>query len=158
MSAINEAYRVLGDPGRRAMYDRSLRSPRSEPTATAVDDDAVATWTAADLEQHHSRLSPAGPAKLPWKMMLIAAVLGSTVILVASAFNDPPSEEPPDGILRVGSCVAIEPNNLAREVACTNTDDDIVVQLVLPTDGTCPFPLLPHIDRLGLGLACVEYD
>ena len=69
-----------------------------------------------------------------------------------------PSEEAPDGILRVGSCVAIERNGDAREVACTKTDADLIVELVLPTDQRCPFPLAGHRDRLGLGLACVATD
>lgn len=150
MSAINEAYRVLGDPGRRALYDRSL----AEPGATNVDPDdgEPVTWSAET--DHRSPLSPAGPARVPWKLMLVTALVGSAVVLIAATFNDPPAEEVPDGILRVGSCVAIEPNGDAREIACTGTDD-LVVELVLPTDASCPFPLLEHRDRLGLGLACV---
>ncbi len=163
MSAINEAYRVLSDPGRRVVYDRSLRSATAGSAAQGSaagnrdPDETIATWTAAQSE-HQTRLSPAGPARMPWKMMAVTAVVGSAIVLVGAAFNDQPSEEPPDGILRVGSCIAIEPNGDAREVACTNTDDDIIVELVLPTDATCPFPLAEHRDRLGLGLACVATD
>ncbi len=160
MAEVNEAYRVLGEPGRRLSYDRSLGDTTAADTAadvtgerSPVDPDS---WTAPGPRS--TFLSPAGPARVPWKLMLVAAVLGSAVILVSSAFNDPPSQESPDGILRSGSCVAIEPNGDVREVACTNTAADIVVELLLPTGATCPSQLAAHRDRLGLGTVCVPYD
>ena len=55
-----------------------------------------------------------------------------------------------------GSCVAFEPNGDAREVACGQADgDDIVVEVLVPLDGTCPSGTVGHRDRLGLGIACV---
>lgn len=110
------------------------------------------------MQQQPSRLSPAGPARVPWKLMLVAAALGSTLVLVTASFNDPPSVEPPDGIIRSGSCVVIEANGDAREVACTNTPTDIVVSLLLPIGATCPAELAAHRDRLGLGTACIPFD
>jgi hypothetical protein len=153
MSDVNEAYRVLGDPGRRLQYDRSLRRDTAAPT-TAPDEQV-------DFEHHlpvaaPSRLMPAGPARIPWKFMLIAAIVGSAVILAASIFTDPPGTEPPDGILRIGSCVEIEANTDVREVACTNSDADIVVELFVPMGATCPGSLGAFRDRLGLGTACIE--
>jgi molecular chaperone DnaJ len=100
---------------------------------------------------------PAGPARIPWRMMAVMAVVGSAVILFAASFNDPPSTETPDGILRVGSCVEVEQNFDVREVSCTG-DDDLVVDLVLPTDATCPTGLGRFRDRLGLGTVCIEID
>ena len=155
MSAVNEAYRVLGDPGRRALYDHSLLSGRQAATVTdeeeAVSDDRAAHPT----EATHSRLSPSGPARVPWRLMFVTALIGSVVVFVAAAFNDPPSEEEPDGILRAGSCVEIEPNGDAREVACTG-DQDVMVDLVLPTGARCPAGAVAHRDRLGLGTACIR--
>ncbi len=77
------------------------------------------------------------------------------VIIASAAFTDSPSEELPDGILRVGSCVEIEPNLDAREVACS-TSPGLVVRQMLPTNSVCPQPYATHRDRLGLGTACVE--
>jgi molecular chaperone DnaJ len=153
MSDVNEAYRVLSDPGRRMLYDRSLRRGDVLPEAAAEHE--------VDFEHdlrvaQPSRLIPAGPARIPWRMMLIAAVVGSAVILAASIFTDPPGTEPPDGILRIGSCVEIEANADVREVACTNTDTDVVVELFLPMGATCPGGLGAFRDRLGLGTACIE--
>jgi len=159
MSDVNEAYRVLGDPARRLDYDRSLR-PRSSavgPARHRPDDRARAPADGFPTPVPPSRLMPEGPARVPWKLMAVMAVAGSAVILFAAAFNDSPSTEPPDGILRVGSCVSVETNFDVREVACTGTDD-IVVDLVIPTDATCPTRLGTFRDRLGLGKVCIEVD
>ena len=63
MAEINEAYRVLGDPGRRAVYDRSLSAP--SPGAAEADLDEAD----ADDEPRHARprrvLAPEGPARYP---------------------------------------------------------------------------------------------
>ncbi len=159
MSDVNEAYRVLSDPRRRLEYDRTIgvhgsaapTGGRTGPSEPSVDSGPFPPPAPP------SRLMPAGPARVPWKMMLVMAVVGSAVILFAAAFNDAPSDEPPDGILRAGSCVMIEPNLDVREIACTGLDDT-VVELVIPTDGTCPIGLGTFRDRLGLGKVCIEVD
>ena len=155
MSAINEAYRVLSDPGRRAVYDRDLAGAGA---TTATDLGDVLDRDDPDTEQFPVRgpnpLTPEGPARYPWKLMLVLAVIGSVLVLVSAALADSPAEEVPDGIIRTDSCVVIEPNGDAREVACTG-EDDIVVELLLPTDARCPVGLEPHRDRLGLGIACI---
>lgn len=169
MTALNEAYRVLSDPGRRVVYDRSLVTSAGAGGSTAhhrsagSTDDGIDEVDEVDGILRRSSptahvLSPSGPARVPWKLMAVAAVLGSGIVLAAAAFTDPPADEVPDGILRVGSCVEIEANGDAREVACTRTPGDVVVELVLPTDARCPMGLAQHRDRLGLGVVCIEMD
>lgn len=157
MAAVNEAYRVLADPGRRALYDRARHGGAAGGGAAGGAGAEATTGTAPSprVADHRSVLSPAGPARVPWRMMAIAAVVGSALILVTSVFNDPPSTEPPDGILRPGSCVALEPNGDAREVGCGG-GDDLVVEVLVPLDGRCPTGTLGHRDRLGLGIACLQ--
>ena len=160
MSQVNEAYRVLSDPSLRFTYDRSIgqRGPHGSAVGRATDGPDLETLERiSSTPTPPSRMIPAGPARMPWKMMLVVATVGAAVVLVASVFNDPPSTEVPDGILRIGSCVEIDTNGMAREIACTNPDDT-VVQYVIPTDGTCPSGLGGYPDRLGLGAACVEID
>ncbi|HEY5662541.1 MAG TPA: DnaJ domain-containing protein [Ilumatobacter sp.] len=154
MAAVNEAYRVLGDPGRRALYDRGLAGDVGDVAEAPPRDHPVG----ATAGRAGDRLAPAGPARLPWKLMAVAATVGSVVVFVTAAFNDPPSVEPPDGIIRAGSCVTIEANGDAREVACAGTPDDVVVELLITTGATCPPGLAAHRDRLGLGTACIPFD
>jgi molecular chaperone DnaJ len=155
MARINEAYRVLGDPGRRAVYDRSLAGG-SVPRAGSDDVDRAETATIIDeAPGRPTALDPSGPARVPWKLMLVAGLVGSVLVLISAALADSPADEVPDGIIRTDSCVTIEPNGDAREVACTG-EDDIVVELLLPTEAECPVGLEAHRDRLGLGIACIR--
>jgi hypothetical protein len=161
MATVNEAYRVLGDPRRRFEYDRSLHlhgsavGPAHAVPGRDRNHDVDVARSVPRVAP--SRLMPAGPARIPWRMMAVMAVVGSAVILFAASFNDPPSTETPDGILRVGSCVEVEENFDVREVSCTG-EDDLIVDLVLPTDATCPAGLGRFRDRLGLGTVCIEID
>lgn len=157
MASVNEAYRVLGDPGRRALYDRSLADDRATRAPGQAGDDVatVDDHRTADVRRRNSALSPPGPARVPWKLMAIAAAVGTALVLAAAAFTEAPADEPPDGILRSGSCVAIEPNGDAREVACTG-DGDVVVAVLVPIAARCPVGTVGHRDRLGLGTACIE--
>lgn len=154
MAEINEAYRVLRDPGRRAVYDRGLVGHRGQDAASPEHPSVDADAEPVRRPERPSLLSPDGPARFPWKAMLVVAALGSALVLVSAALADPPDEEVPDGILRIDSCVIIEPNGDAREVACTG-EDDIVVELLIPTDARCPVGMAAHRDRLGLGVACI---
>jgi molecular chaperone DnaJ len=152
MATINEAYRVLADPGRRAAYDRSLTAPTSLPDELLTDSES---GSEPPIPPRNNRLSPAGPARIPWKMMAIAAVIGSVAVLISSMFSRDPKVERPDGILRAGSCVALEANGDAHEVACSGGPGDIVVEQLVPLDGRCPTGTVGHRDRQGLGIACV---
>jgi molecular chaperone DnaJ len=152
MVAINEAYRVLADPGRRAVYDRSLTAHDVEVGELDAESDA---GFEAPIAPKPNLLSPAGPARIPWRFMAVAAVIGSLAVLISSTFSRNPKVEQPDGIIRAGSCVAFEPNGDAREVTCGGGSDDIVVKVLVPLDGECPTGTVGHRDRQGLGIACV---
>ena len=160
MATVNEAYRVLADPGRRLMYDRSLRNTGSAAGAATFDSggdhdrgDAVADPPVADRPTF---LSPAGPARVPWKLMAVLAAIGTAAVLLSATRDGSSGPEAPDGIIRSGSCVEIEPNSDAREVACDSESGVLrVVEVLVPLDATCPSGTVGHRDRLGLGIACV---
>jgi hypothetical protein len=153
MASVNEAYRVLGDPGRRALYDRTLSAPAA---TSAVRAPRVAPEPADPSADRPTFLSPDGPARIPWKLMAVLAALGTTAVLVSASRDGGDGSEAPDGIIRPGSCVVLEPNNDAREVACgAGPGDDLVVDVLVPLDATCPAGTVGHRDRLGLGIACV---
>jgi DnaJ domain len=148
MSAINEAYRVLGDPARRAVYDAGLRTPTSAPAP-----DPSGTTSVPTAPMHPSHL---GPARIPWRSLLFVGIIGVIGVVVLAQFTDPGDPPGPDGILGVGSCVTIETNGFAREVSCTgDVSVDLVVEALVPFDATCPGRTEPHQDRQGMGIACV---
>ena len=157
MASVNEAYRVLSDPGWRVAYDRSLDevAPAGGGAASppfAVDPDDMEGQGATPMRPNV--LAPAGPARVPWRMMGALALVGSGVVLVSSLFDDPAATARPDGIIQPGSCVEFEINGDAREVVCGSADD-IVVESLVPLDAVCPAGTVAHRDRLGLGIACV---
>lgn len=162
MAAVNEAYRVLADPGRRAVYDRSLRTEQVTPARPRTDGDSDSDSGLefrSDVERGAGRatvLAPDGPARVPWRLMAAVAAIGSGVVLVSSFFDGPAGSEPPDGILQPGSCVAFELNGDVREVSCGESGGrDVVVDVLVPLDATCPGGTVGHRDRLGLGIACI---
>ena len=152
MSAINEAYRVLRDPARRAVYDAQLRGTNRSavPPATRAAAPAPQMPSAARVV-----FDQAGPVRYPWKLVLAMAALGIAVVLTGAALSRPSKTPPPDNILQTGSCVEIEYTGDAREVNCTGTGD-LVVRTIVPFDASCPLGTSAHRDRQGLGNACIE--
>ena len=154
MPAINEAYRVLNDPGRRALYDRSLGAPGhgTAPTTTRhPGSDSVEPEERWDL----GRPDTLRPARVPWRSLLVFGSVVVVGILVLAQFSGIDDDVGPDGILRNGDCVEIQVNGDAREILCTG-ELDLVVRAFVPFDGTCPGLSEPHRDRQGMGVACVE--
>jgi molecular chaperone DnaJ len=153
MPAINEAYRILSDPGRRAMYDRSLSSGQASTqpltSAPGPEPETAERWNiGGDMY--------ARPARIPWRSLLLFTSIAIFAIVVLAQFVQPTGPQPPDGILRNGDCVQILDNGDAREIACTGVND-LVVRAFNPTfDASCPGRTVRHRDRLGMGVACVE--
>ena len=144
MAAINEAYRVLGEPSRRAVYDAARRG-----SATTVSP-APAPGTRGPAVRHVDTT----PARYPWKLVIGMAAIGITIVFVGAALYEPAGPEQPDNLLGPGSCVEIEGNGDAREVICSG-DDDLVVRVLIPLDGRCPDGTVGYRDRQGRGLACI---
>jgi DnaJ domain len=146
MMVINEAYRVLADPTRRAAYDRSLREPvRSAAAPAPGRPTATATYVPpVDVT----------PARFPWKLMGVMAAFGVGFVLMGAILFEPVAEPAPDGVLQSGSCVTVLDNNVVSEVRC---DDGatLVVDRLVPVDTDCPAGTAQYPDRLGMGQACV---
>jgi molecular chaperone DnaJ len=154
MPAINEAYRVLNDPGRRALYDRSLGTPARDPAPTATP------YPSSDTVEPEERWDFGHPdmdrpARVPWRSLLVFGSFAVVGILALAQFSGIDDDVGPDGILRNGDCVEIQANGDAREISCAG-ELDLVVRAFVPFDGTCPGRTEPHRDRQGMGVACVE--
>lgn len=148
MPLINEAYRVLSDPGRRAVYDAErrgapTRTPASSTTIRDVDEAPAYTY------QH-----PDGPARIPWRGLLFCSIVAIVAILVLAQFSKPSGPAAPDSILRTGECVEVLPNG-AAEIACTGSGD-LVVRQVTAREGVCRDGLQFSPDRQGMVGVCLE--
>ena len=150
MPLINEAYRVLSDPARRAVYDAELRpaGPRPGPAAP------LRTRPDGDEEPTFAYGVPQGPARVPWRGLLVASAIAIVAIVVLAQFTEPGTPPGPDGILRNGDCVELLDNGDVREIGCGGVDD-LVVRDFVTGDDACPSGLDRYRDRQGLGYACV---
>ena len=73
MAALNEAYHVLSDPGRRALYDASLRSRSSAPSVPFV---------AGGAEVGHDLDDPEGFVPILMSLWVLAYVVPGTLSAV----------------------------------------------------------------------------
>lgn len=151
MAALNEAYRVLRDPARRAVYDQSLRTPVGSAAGRTAPVPPRHTYGPSPRQAE-----PLPPARYPWKLVIVMFVLGTAVVLLGVALYEPAAERPPDNLLGPGSCVFIEGNGDAREVSCGDGADQLVVEVLVPFDAPCPMGTTGYRDRQGRGLACVR--
>ena len=156
MARLNEAYRVLGDPARRAVYDASLREAAVGSAAGSAAGPAdVPPGPTSTAPQQFPR-APAGPAVFPWKFSLVLAGLGAAAVLVIAAMASNAPRQPIDFVLEPGSCVVlIETDRSAGEVPCDDFADYRVNRLV-PFGGSCPGGTTAYRDREGGRTACVE--
>lgn len=151
MAALNEAYRVLRDPARRAVYDQSLRTP----VGSAAGGPAPVPPRHTDRPTSRPT-EPLPPARYPWKLVVVMFLLGTAVVLLGVALYEPAAEPPPDNLLGPGSCVFIEDNGDAREINCRDGTEELVVEVLVPSDAPCPMGTTGYRDRQGRGLACVR--
>ncbi len=152
MSQINEAYRVLSDPARRAVYDAQRRGAPSA-TATAA---AASGATDHDEAPAYGFQHPEGPARVPWRGLLFFSAIAIVGIVVLAQFGDSSGPTPPDNILRTGECVEILPNGNATEVTCTGNGDLVVRQVRSREPGVCADGSATINDRQGMVGVCLE--
>ncbi|MGA9279204.1 J domain-containing protein [Ilumatobacter sp.] len=150
MHDINAAYHVLSDPGRRAVYDAERRE---RPVWAAAEG---GTSVGSDGQPGYRFAYPDGPARIPWRGLLVASAVAIIGIVVLAQFIEPGEPAPPDGVLRNGDCVEILANGDADEIACTGSGD-VVVRQFIAFDRLCSNGWEKHRDRQGMGAACVEF-
>jgi len=151
MAAINEAYRVLGDPVRRRRYDEEIAVA---PAAASRSGASAADWRDHEPQWTYTPVPDGTPARFPWKFMAVLATLGMGVIVLGLIFAKPSVPAEPDNILRSADCVVLGPQLDAAEVSCSEPHDAVVDRLV-PFGETCSSGTEAFRDRQGMGTACV---
>lgn len=168
MAQINEAWRVLSDPARRAVYDAQSRGHSNQRSAGSAAGSSngssngggvrTATASASAASSAPHRFAPPGsllPPRFPWRLMLGIVVLGVVAVLLNAALTSPGEEPRPDNLMEVGSCVDILENEDAKEVLCSGPYDGVVADL-RPVESICAFGTELHRDRQGMGPICVR--
>lgn len=147
MAEVNHAWSVLSDPVSRREYDRMQRvGSASYGSAVPPSKDGV---------RGVSRPPQMTPPRFPWRGLLVVAAALAFLILVAHAFTKPAAPGVPDQLLQNGSCVQIDRESYVVEVSCAGPHAG-VVEAFVAIDQTCPTTLESHLDRQGMGRACIS--
>jgi len=148
MAEINNAWSVLSDPVARFNYDRQQRT---------AQEGAGVKHGARDTGNSEVHVVQSRPARIPWRGFLFFSLLGVVGVFSLHAVSKPSGPVQPDLLLVAGSCVDIDREQFVAEVSCDGPHDGNVRQLV-PFDRECPSDTMGHLDRQGMGKACVDYS
>jgi molecular chaperone DnaJ len=151
MAEVNEAWRVLSDPGRRAVYDASIRPRRTSwPPSPSVGD--------ADLDDDSGFVPLRHPLArlgipLPW--IIVLGVLAGIFVFTAYAVRSSSGgSDRPDGVIEVGSCVSVATEGIT-ETSCHGAHDGRVVGF--PPNGTpCEADASGVLDHQSGHVVCVR--
>lgn len=168
MAGVNEAWRVLSDPGRRAMYDATIRGQRASSAAGGDWGERIAAaWTDDDDDDEHDPgdfvPSTMWQRRIPIWTMVLLGTLAAIFFVTAYAGSGRIGTKLPrapavDGLLTAGSCVRLASGGLAEETDCTMPNDGAVVALI-QYDGRCPAGSSGYRRRDGVaGYACVTHN
>ncbi len=156
MAALNEAWRVLSDPTRRRQYDHaqadSARAARPSPGPSASRArPAAESDHGADAVTHVVRGAP-----------LLAMLLVLLLIFVITAFaargaRDEPETRGSDGIVEIGSCLALATGQPVVEVPCTEPHDGRAAAII-PLDLSCPADTEYYVAPGGSARVCVDTE
>jgi molecular chaperone DnaJ len=155
MSQINEAWRVLSDPGRRAVYDAQSRGSAASRASNVSPNASPAAGVRTTPRPTVVAQAVSTPARFPWRFMLVVATLGIGFVLVNAALTKQDTRDVPDNLINAGSCVNVVENGDAIEVSCGGTHDGVVDSLI-SFGSVCPSDTETHRDRQGMGQVCVR--
>ena len=158
LSAVSQAWSVLGDPATRREYDKSLaqqsapkrtdKSYQSSDSKSRPLDDFVEE---PDFEVPRIIVR----AQFPWRFMLTLIGIGALLILALRSTVSTNIPQGPDSLIQSGSCVALDATQAVYEVSCDQPNEGVVRQLI-GFDMTCPSDTFGYRDRQGMGIACLD--
>ena len=154
MAALNEAWRVLGDPTRRRQYDHAQAEPvrvvrPTPPPSASTAPPAADSDHGVDAVTHVVRGAP-----------LLAMLFVLLLIFVITAFasrgaRDEPETRGSDGIVEIGSCLALATGQPVIEVPCTEPHDGRAAAII-PLDLSCPADTEYYVAPGRLARVCVH--
>jgi curved DNA-binding protein CbpA len=150
MQEVTEAWRVLGDPGRRRRYDRELGGP----VRAAVDDDRFATRSDATFPDEVEVIDPTVRLirGLPW--IALAVLLIGIFIFTAYATTGGSKKQQPTPGNDVPRCVVMGEGTAIAE-PCEAPGARTVVTEIVPS-ATCPAGTEAVAGQAGVTVLCLE--
>lgn len=147
MAEISQAWSVLSMPALRRQYDESLLNTTDAAYSASNISAGSPVFDMAEIHFIER-------ARFPWRFVLIVIAVGSAIIIGINAAGQQSKPVGPDGLLQSGSCIVVDANLAAVEVACQEPHDGVVRQLI-GFDKVCPRDTEAIRDRQGMGIACV---
>jgi hypothetical protein len=158
MAAVNEAWRVLGDPGRRRQYDRAQAARATAPSAPAPRVAPI-----PEPEETFSDHTDDAVSRAMRSAPLIAILVVLLMIFVVTAFaargahSARDGTTQPNGLVEVGSCVLVETGQPVAPVPCTQPHDGRAAAVV-PLDLSCPANTDYYVAPGGRARVCVAME
>jgi hypothetical protein len=148
MQELTEAWRVLGDAGRRRRYDRDLGGP------TFVDDDRFISRSDGTVPEELEIIDPTVRLirALPWIALVV--VLVGIFIFTAYAATGGAKKHAPVTSSGATRCVAVGSSSVAQ-APCDTPGARTVVTEILPSE-SCPAGTEPVVGQAGVTVLCVE--
>jgi hypothetical protein len=148
MQELTEAWRVLGDAGRRRRYDRDLGGP------TFVDDDRFISRSDGTVPEELEIIDPTVRLirALPWIALVV--VLVGIFIFTAYAATGGTKKHAPITSSGATRCVAVGSSSVAQ-APCDTPGARTVVTEILPSE-SCPAGTEPVVGQAGVTVLCVE--
>lgn len=154
MAEVNEAWRVLGDAGRRRQYDLGFAD--GAPSSSSSSGSSTAPSASPSPAGARPAPMPTGDlSRFPWRFFAVIGVLAIVVVGANSILSDPPPPAPVDNMLLQGECVDVDEARLElTEVRCVGPHEG-TVQTVVNFDAACPTGTEQYREPQGRGWACV---
>jgi DnaJ-domain-containing protein 1 len=135
MQEVNEAWRVLSDPGRRRRYDAELNPVLTARARWATDDDRFVSRPDGTVPEHVEQLEPTERVirSLPW-IILIVVLFAIFVFTAYAVTGNPATTQPGPGF---GGCVTVADGPTVQSATCGTPGARAVVAQVGITE-PCP--------------------